>query len=136
VTARPTARWRAEIQEEAAALAAGTLSPDDAAAADLWSEYLLTHTDIVLDAFEIAVQRLTSPSDDQIMAAVKEVVVGLNAVSAELDDRGEMPYETDEREELCAYIDETLEEAGVDLDALTERLGIGRNEITDEWREW
>jgi hypothetical protein len=136
VATRPTARWRSEIQEEAAALAAGTLSPDNAAAAELWSEYLLTHTDAVLDGFDTAVQRLSSPTDDQIMAVVKEVIVGLNRVNADLIDRDETPYETGERDELCTYIDETMEEAGIDLDALAARMGVGRYEITDEWREW
>jgi hypothetical protein len=136
VATRPTARWRSEIQEQASELAAGTLAPDEATAAELWSEYLLTHTDVVLDGFDLAVQRLSSPTDDQIVAVVKEVIVGLNRVNTDLDDRGEVPYETEEREELCAYIDQALEEAGIDLDALAARLGIGRYEITDEWRDW
>jgi hypothetical protein len=135
VAARPTARWRVEIQEDAAAIAAGTLSPDEAVASSLWSEYLLTHTDSALDGFETAVMRLSNPSDDQVMATVQGVMLSLNRVNADLRDRDETPYETDERENLCAYIDQTLVEAGIDLDALAVRLGISRNEIGDEWRE-
>jgi hypothetical protein len=136
VATRPTARWRSEIQEEAAALAAGRLSPDDAAAAELWSEYLLTQTDLVLDGFDTAVQRLANPTDDQIMAVVRAVIIGLNRVNANLEDRNETPYETEERDDLCAYIDESLEEAGIDLDDLAARTGIGRYEFTDQWRQW
>jgi hypothetical protein len=134
--ARPTARWRLLIQEDEEAIAAGALSPDDAAAAELWSDYLLTGTDVVLDSFDLAVRELSNPADDQIMAAVHDAITGLNLVNADLRKRGETPYETDEREALCAYIEVSLEEAGIDLDALTARLGIGRNEIGDEWREW
>jgi len=54
----------------------------------------------------------------------------------DLDGRGETPYETEERDDLCAYIDETLEEVGIDLDAIAARAGISRYEFTDQWREW
>jgi hypothetical protein len=92
----------------------------------VWSDYLLTHTDAVLEDFEAAVARLRDPSDSEIMAEVKKVVLALNQVSEELYDRGAFPYETGEREALCTYIDQTLEDAGVDLEALTGRLGIDR----------
>jgi hypothetical protein len=133
---RPTVMWRAKIQDEATAVAGGTLAADHAYAAQVWSDYLLTHTDAVLEDFEVAVARLRDPSDSEIMAEVKKVVLALNKVSEELYDRGAFPYETDEREALCTYIDQTLEDAGVDLEALTGRLGIGRMGITDEWRDW
>jgi hypothetical protein len=43
---------------------------------------------------------------------------------------------TIEREDLCDYIDEAISATGVDLDALAERRGIGRADLTDKWREW
>lgn len=133
---RPTDRWRAEVKDDAAQIAAGSLSPDEAWAARLWSNYLLAHTDTVLDGFNAAVHNLRDPSDEEIMATVKEVVLRLNQVNADLRRRHETPYETGEREELCDYIDNTLKEAGIDMDALTARLEIGRYEFTDEWRDW
>lgn len=45
-------------------------------------------------------------------------------------------FETDEREELCDYIDESLTEHGVDVVALTARHGLGRYQLTDRWRKW
>jgi hypothetical protein len=45
-------------------------------------------------------------------------------------------YETDEREELCDYIDALLSEYGIDVEALAARKNIGRWEITDTWRQW
>jgi hypothetical protein len=37
---------------------------------------------------------------------------------------------------LCLYIDETLTEAGIDVEALTTRHGLSRYAITDRWRQW
>ncbi|MFF0111420.1 hypothetical protein [Streptomyces prasinus] len=44
--------------------------------------------------------------------------------------------ETDEREELCDYIDQSPTEHGVDVVALTARHGVGRYQLTDKWRKW
>lgn len=48
----------------------------------------------------------------------------------------ECAFETDEREQLCLYIGETLAAQGVDVTALTARHGLGRYELTDQWRGW
>lgn len=117
---RPTAEWRAYVAEY----------PDGA---ELFPEALLTRTDEVLATFEAEVAELTDPSDDEVFAVIERVVLVLNAVNEEY---GEAAYETEEREQLCAYIEETLTEAGVDVDALAARRGLTRHEITDEWREW
>ncbi|WP_432086116.1 hypothetical protein [Streptomyces sp. bgisy095] len=45
-------------------------------------------------------------------------------------------FRTDEREQLCEYIDLTLSENGVDVAALAVRQGIDRAGITDRWRDW
>ncbi|MFF5596643.1 hypothetical protein ACFY7K_33465 [Streptomyces althioticus] len=45
-------------------------------------------------------------------------------------------FRTDEREELCEYIDQSLTEHGVDVVALTARHGLGRYQLTDKWRQW
>ncbi|MFE5399796.1 hypothetical protein ACFQ9Z_00020 [Streptomyces sp. NPDC056580] len=45
-------------------------------------------------------------------------------------------FETDAREELCDYIDQSLTECGVDGVALTARHGLGRYQLTDKWRRW
>ena len=37
---------------------------------------------------------------------------------------------------LCAYIEQVIIERGVDIDALATSQNLGRNERTDEWREW
>ena len=39
-------------------------------------------------------------------------------------------------DQVGAYIDACLVETGADVEALAGRQGIGRWEITDEWREW
>ncbi|MFE7562459.1 hypothetical protein [Kitasatospora sp. NPDC057500] len=131
---RPTDVWREHVAEEAAAVAAGTLDPECAYSTELFPVSLLTVTDDVLAAFEADVAALGgSPADDDVLGVVERVVLELNRVNEAHDGAA---YETDERELLCAYIDDTLVAAGVDVEALTERQGLGRHEITDRWREW
>jgi hypothetical protein len=130
---RPTTNWRRGIAEEAAELVAGTLDPDCACMVELFPEELLLETDAVLDVFEAELPTLAEGDDARIFAAVERVVLALNAVNEAHD---ECAFETDEREQLCAYIDEALTERGVDAAALTARRGLGRYELTDRWRDW
>ncbi|MER7708919.1 hypothetical protein ABTX81_39335 [Kitasatospora sp. NPDC097605] len=131
---RPTDLWREHIAEEAAAVAAGTLDPECAYSAALFPASLLTVTDDVLAAFEADVAALgAGPADNDVLGVVERVVLELNRVHEAHD---EAAYETDERELLCAYIDDSLVAAGVDVVAFAERQGLGRHEITDRWRDW
>ncbi|WP_284437400.1 hypothetical protein [Streptomyces sp. TUS-ST3] len=101
--------------------------------AELFPEGMLLATDAVLDTFEAALPPLTEAEDTRIFAVVERVVLALNAVN---EAHGGGAYETGEREELCAYIDESLTEHRVDVVALTARHGLGPHELTDRWREW
>ncbi|MGW6900536.1 hypothetical protein ACWGF2_28590 [Streptomyces sp. NPDC054919] len=132
MTERPSKHWRDGVAEEARKLAAGTLTVEDAFMADLYPASLLDATDKVLGTFESALGTLRSPSDDEVFAAVQQVVLDLNAINDQHDGAG---YETGEREELCQYIDQALTDRGIDVPALTARHGLGRYEITDKWRE-
>jgi hypothetical protein len=130
---RPTTNWRRGIAREAAELAAGTLDPDCACMVDLFPDELLSATDAVLDAFEAELPTLTEGDDEQVFAAVERVVLALNAVNEAHD---ECAFETDEREQLCLYIDEALTEQGIDVAAVTASRGLSRHELTDQWRDW
>ncbi|MFF7868489.1 hypothetical protein ACFZCT_18795 [Streptomyces qaidamensis] len=130
---RPTTSWRHGIAEEAEELAAGILDPECACMAGLFPEELLMATDEVLDAFEGELPGLGEANDEGVFAVVERVVLALNAVD-EAHDRA--AFETDEREELCDYIDQSLTEHGVDVVALTARHGLGRYQLTDKWRKW
>ncbi|GAA3798640.1 hypothetical protein GCM10022403_035570 [Streptomyces coacervatus] len=101
--------------------------------AALFPDELLVATDTVLDTFEAELLALTKADDAQIFAVVERVVLALNAVN---DARNGCAFETGEREELCAYIDEALTERGFDVVAMTARHGLGRYELTDKWRTW
>ncbi|MFF8378881.1 hypothetical protein ACF07V_22440 [Streptomyces sp. NPDC015661] len=127
---RPTTSWREGIAREAEQLAVGALDPGCACMVDLYPDELLTATGTVLGSFDAEVAELDSAKDVQVFAVVERVVVALNAV-----DDVHSGYETDEREALCAYIDEALSEHGVDVAALTARHGLGRYELTDKWRD-
>lgn len=130
---RPTDSWRQGIAEEAREVAAGELDAECACMAELFPEVLLTRTDEVLQAFETELTALDDPSDDDVFGVIEHVVLALNDVNEEHDGAG---YETGEREQLCDYIDTSLAEAGIDVQALAARRGIGRYEITDKWRAW
>lgn len=101
--------------------------------AELFPEELLTATDAVLDTFEGELRGLGKASDEHVFAVVERVVLALNAVD---EAHNGSAFETDEREELCDYIDESLTEHGVDVVALTARHGLGRYQLTDRWRKW
>ncbi|MCX5526523.1 hypothetical protein OG342_27295 [Streptomyces bobili] len=130
---RPSARWRALVDEQAAELAAGARTPSDAFLSELFPESLLAATDGALHAFESEAGRLRDRDDEQVFEAVRRVVLALNEINEDHDGAG---YETEEREELCLYIDQALTEYGIDVTALASRRGISRTEITDDWRDW
>ncbi|WP_189718102.1 hypothetical protein [Streptomyces phaeofaciens] len=133
MTERPTTSWRHGMAEEAEELAAGTLDPECACMAGLFPDVLLTATDEVLDSFEGELPGLGEAGDEKVFAVVERVVLALNAVDEAHDGAA---FETDEREELCDYIDQSLTEHGVDVVALTTRHGLGRYQLTDKWRKW
>jgi hypothetical protein len=130
---RPTASWRHDMAEEAEEIAAGTLDPECACMAGLYPEALLTAMDDVLDEFEGALPGLGAAGDETVLAVVERVVLALNAVNEAHEGAA---LQTDEREELCGYIDRSLSEHGVDVVALTARHGLGRYQLTDKWRKW
>ncbi|MFF0761536.1 hypothetical protein ACFYWH_16030 [Streptomyces sp. NPDC003737] len=100
---------------------------------DTYSESFLSATDAALVDFEGAVDALAAPSDEQILAVVQRVVLVLNSVN-EQHEGG--TYDTDEREELCLFVDAVLTEHGIDVAGLAARHGVSRYEITDRWRRW
>ena len=77
--------------------------------------------------------RYQAAQDDEIFAVIERTVKALNAVNARY---GGAAYETGERELLCAYIEDVIDDAGIDVDALAKRHRMTRHEITDEWRRW
>jgi hypothetical protein len=86
-----------------------------------------------LATFENAVNQLQQPSDEDVLACIQQVVLALNAIQEQFNGDA---YATGERELLCDYIDQTLTEAGVDLDDVARRQHVPRTELTDEWRTW
>ncbi|MER5913049.1 hypothetical protein ABT124_21740 [Streptomyces sp. NPDC001982] len=123
------------MAETAREVAAGTLDSECAGGAELYPESLLQATDAALEAFEEEVRALREPSDEAVFRTVESVVLALNAIDED-DQHGGAGFCTEEREQLCEYIDLTLSEHGVDVSALAARSGINRAEITDRWRDW
>lgn len=150
---RPTEQWSRKVRDQKGGIAAGTLAEVDAYALHLWPDAFIAAVDTALDAYEADIRSLSraesvtqpgpetlpgmppmpmpSPSDDEVVASVVRVVMALNAINEEHER-----IETDEREELCRYIDDVLTDAGIDVKALTARRDVARAELTDGWREW
>ncbi len=133
VAERPTVNWRQLLEEQEAAVAAGTLDPEscDAWALGLWPAGFTADVDAALAIFERNIAQTDLTGSHEVWVLIREVVLSLNAV----DERWQA-IETGEREQLCQYIDDALTASGVDLSVMASRSGIPRNNITDEWREW
>lgn len=79
----------------------------------------------LLDTFLVTLKNVPPEGKTEfIMAAVKNLVLGLNAANESCD--GAM-IETDQREQLCEIIITAAKEAGLESD---------EDDITEEWREW
>ncbi|GID29943.1 hypothetical protein [Paractinoplanes brasiliensis] len=130
---RPSDEWREGVAEEAALVKAGSLEQEDAVLGKLHPPDLLVRFDEIFDSFERDVAGLRNPSDEEVLIVVQKAVFALNALN---DDYESDAIATEERTVLCQYIDRALTEAGLDLDALSARREIPREDITDEWRTW
>lgn len=100
----------------------------------------IERTDALLQTYVQAISQCGTDSDSypQIMQCIETLVLALNEFNALNDGpyEGIDVIETDEREMLCAYIDQVIVERGVDIDALASSQNLGRHELTDKWREW
>ncbi|AEV85232.1 translation initiation factor IF-2 [Actinoplanes sp. SE50] len=126
---RPSDLWRRQVSTQTAQITAGQLTPDKAYAAELWPPDFIAAVDLALTAYEDDVREFSpTSSDHDIWTAVERVVLALN----EVDDY----IETDEREQLAAYVHDVLVGAGVDVTAVAGRRGLHPAELTDQWRDW
>lgn len=100
----------------------------------LWRrpEPLIDLIDEALCAFEAEAAALGDASDEKVFDVIRRVVEELNV----LDQEHGAAFDPVDRVDLCAFIERTLTEHGVDVPALAERRGIEPSQITDEWREW
>ncbi|MBM7650199.1 uncharacterized protein YsxB (DUF464 family) [Bacillus ectoiniformans] len=103
---KPTLEWKERMDEED----------------DIFTEENIRAADQVLNHYMTRLKALTNPSQEEVMECVEEVVISLN----ELNEKYDYFIETEEREELCEFIDEAAQLAGVHSD----------EDITEEWREW
>lgn len=77
----------------------------------------------ILDAF-VAHVGGAAGNAERIMAAVQETVLSLN----DLSEDAESLIETDQREDLCEFIELAARAGGLNV-------GAGED-ITEEWRDW
>lgn len=130
-----TESWREAKTEERRKFEAGEISADDCYMEQLFPDEFIDRTEHLLKEFVASMDQCSSsPSDfPQVMQHVEVLVVALNKVNEDFDHG---VIETNEREELCAFIDEVIIAKGIDIEALAASQNLGRHEITDEWRDW
>jgi len=136
VIRRPSDEWQRQVDEEAAEVARGVRSPTDVHAVGLWPESLRLGTDTALDGFEAELAALRSSTDADILGVVERLVLTLNNINRQHVNAGLTGYETDEREELCDYITESLRRFGIDVKGLEQRNGADPGDIAGRWRDW
>lgn len=103
---KPTLAWQERMEED-----------------EVFTVENIKATDEILDTY---INRLKAfegnVSEQDILKYVQEVVIGLN----ELNEQFDCFIETLEREELCEFIIEAANVAGLETE----------EDITEEWREW
>ncbi len=131
----PTESWRERKAEERREFEAGEISEDDCYMDRLFPDAFVDRTEHLLKEFVASVERCSTSESDfpQVMQSIEALVVALNKVNEDFDHG---VIETDEREELCAFIDEVVVAKGIDIETLAASQNCGRNELTDQWRDW
>lgn len=89
---------------------------------DQFTEENLAAAETVLQDLMDGLSNLQEPSEKKIIKKVKDTVLRLNALNEEYD----FFIETLEREELCEFLLEKAQQAGLETE----------EDITEEWREW
>jgi hypothetical protein len=130
-----TELWRERKAEEKREFEAGAISADDCFMDRLFPDAFLDRTETLLKEFVASVDQCSSSASDfpKVMRSVETLVVALNKVNEDFDHG---VIETDEREELCEFIDEVIVARGIDIEALAAAQNCDPYEITDQWREW
>ncbi|WP_238012186.1 hypothetical protein KZZ52_13915 [Dactylosporangium sp. AC04546] len=80
-------RLRRETAEQQAAVAAGTLSPDEAYALTFFPPMFVVAVDAALEPYEQEIASLDSPTDEAVWVAVERVVVTLNGIDLAFGQR-------------------------------------------------
>jgi hypothetical protein len=83
-----------------------------------WPESLRVRTAAALADLERDLRELRPRSDEDVLGVAKRVVLVLNNVNADHLSAGLVGYQAGEREELRAYINASLAESGIDVEAL------------------
>jgi hypothetical protein len=107
---RPTLRWRTQFDADEAAGGAG-----------FFSHEAIHESDKLLDSYLFALDKAVG--DEAIWQAIEKVVTGFDALNVDY----EYFIETEEREELAAYIQKMAEAAGLNY----------KGDVTERWRmDW
>ncbi len=131
----PTDSWNERKAEERREFEAGKIIKSDCYMERLFPDAFVDITERLLKNFVVSVEQCSPSATDfpQVMQHIEALVNTLNKVNEDFDHS---VIETDEREELCAFIDEVIIARGIDIEALAASQNCGRHELTDQWRDW
>jgi hypothetical protein len=126
----PTVRWREQRDEEQRELDSGKRSKKHAFFTRIHPDAFLIRMERILGELVQGVGNCeqSAAGFEPVMKAIQKCVEGVNAVNRDFDGSS---IETDEREEICAFIDAVIVARGIDIEALAASQKCSRHELTD-----
>lgn len=131
----PTVEWRERRDEEQKELDSGALAKGDAFLTRIHPDAFLVRMENILTEYveDVGKCEKSAAGFESVMKAIEKCVLAVNAVNREYDGRS---VETDEREDICLFMDAVIVARGIDIDSLAASQKCRRYELTDRWREW
>ncbi len=133
--ALPTIRWRKRRDEEQQELNDGDRPANEAFLTRIHPDAFLASMESIFTKYVQAIQQCDpSPAGfPQVMNAIKDCVLAVNHVNRNYDG---FSVETDEREVICAFIENVIIASGIDISGLAAANNCTLHELTDQWRDW
>lgn len=125
--------WREEKIEEQRMLRAGEIDSSECCMDELYSDAFVAKVELLLKSFVDQVNQLSVADVAFLGKHLKSLVIALNDVNEEYDHA---VIETGEREQLCQFMEDVINDSKVDLEEFATHLGCEQDEVTDQWRDW
>ena len=125
--------WRDEKADEKRRLEAGEIDASECCIEELFPDSFIDETEPLLRSFVECLSTVGESDYIAVSSAVESLVMALNRINEKF---GHAVIETGEREQLCQFIEDVIDESAVDLDDFAKHCGCDKSDITDRWRNW
>jgi hypothetical protein len=125
--------WRDEKINEKRQFEAGEIDASECCMAELFPDEFINETEPLLQSLADRISDIDELDYPAVSDAIKTLVMALNQINEKFD---QAVIETGEREQLCQFIEDVIEESAVDLGKYAVNFGCDSSEITDTWRDW